>query len=108
MNLQVENSLDILFRYHILQTNQHDSLDNQQNSLDTVFRYHNLQTNLQPNNLRTENILIHVYKQLAPLSPKIFSVGNKRNLLGLIKRGGGGYNQYSQYDSRAEKGKEQT
>ena len=89
-----------MFRYHNLQPNL-------QNSLDTVFRYHNLQTNLQPNNLRTENILIHVYKQLAPLSPKIFSVGNKRNLLGLHQGGGGGgYNQYSQYDSRAEKGKE--
>ena len=90
MNLQVENSLDILFRYHILQTNQHNSLDNQQNSLDTVFRYHNLQTNLQPNNLRTENILIHVYKQLALLSPKLFSIGNKRNSLGLHQGEGGG------------------
>ena len=71
-----------------------------------MFRYHNLQTNLQPNNLQTENILIHVYKQPTQLSPKLFSGGNKRNSLGLHQGEGGGYNQYSQHDSRAEKGKE--
>ena len=65
-----------------------------------MFRYHNLQTNLQTEN---NSDIMCINNQL---SPKLFSVGNKRNLLGRHQGEGGGYNQYSQHDSRAEKGKE--
>ena len=64
-----------------------------------MFRYHNLQTNLQPNNLQTENSSIHVYKQ--PTLPQTI-IQHIRSVTGR----GGGYNQHSQHDSRAEKGKE--